>query len=178
MPTIMTHSVVALSAGCIFDRVGVPKRFWVLAIIAAVLPDADVIGYQYLYIPYGHILGHRGLFPFPILCRPVQPGGRQPLFSSGAGIVTQVVGLCALFLCRGRQSWVAGRHDQRRPRHRPAFAVFQSAVLPAVDPHRGLAYRGPCLHQSARPDRDEKRNSVDLAAGGVHCHIRVDRSKG
>ena len=65
MPTIMTHSVVALSAGYVFDSSGVPKRFWVLAIIAAVLPDADVIGYQYLYIPYGHLLGHRGFFHSP-----------------------------------------------------------------------------------------------------------------
>ena len=30
-----------------------------------VLPDADVIGYQYLYIPYGHVLGHRGFFHSP-----------------------------------------------------------------------------------------------------------------
>ena len=65
MPTIMTHSIVALSAGCIFDRRDVSKRFWVLAIMAAVIPDADVIGYQYLYIPYGHVLGHRGFFHSP-----------------------------------------------------------------------------------------------------------------
>lgn len=65
MPTVMTHSVVALSAGCIFDRTGVSKRFWLLAIIAAVLPDADVVGYQYLYIPYGHLMGHRGFFHSP-----------------------------------------------------------------------------------------------------------------
>jgi inner membrane protein len=61
----MTHSIVAVSAGCVFGRTGVPRRFWLLAIIAAVLPDADVIGYQYLYIPYGHVLGHRGFFHSP-----------------------------------------------------------------------------------------------------------------
>jgi inner membrane protein len=65
MPTIMTHSIVAVSVGFIFRGAALPKRFWVLGIIAAVLPDADVIGYQYLYIPYGHILGHRGLFHSP-----------------------------------------------------------------------------------------------------------------
>ena len=65
MPTIMTHSILAVSAGCVFGRTGIPKRFWLLAIIAAVLPDADVIGYQYLYIPYGHVLGHRGFFHSP-----------------------------------------------------------------------------------------------------------------
>jgi inner membrane protein len=61
----MTHSIVAVSAASIFAGAGVPKRFWVLAVIAAVLPDADVIGYQYLYIPYGHVLGHRGFFHSP-----------------------------------------------------------------------------------------------------------------
>ena len=61
----MTHSIVVASAGCIFGSAGVPKRFWVLGIIAAVLPDADVIGYQYLYIPYDHVLGHRGFFHSP-----------------------------------------------------------------------------------------------------------------
>jgi len=65
MPTIITHSFVAVSAGFFFGGAAIPKRFWVLAIIAAVLPDADVIGYQYLYIPYGHILGHRGFFHSP-----------------------------------------------------------------------------------------------------------------
>ena len=65
MPTIITHSFVAVSAGYVFGRPGVPIRFWLLAIMAAVLPDADVIGYQYLYIPYDHILGHRGFFHSP-----------------------------------------------------------------------------------------------------------------
>ena len=65
MPTIITHSVVAVCAGFTLTRVTIPKRFWVLGIIAAILPDADVIGYQYFYIPYGHILGHRGFFHSP-----------------------------------------------------------------------------------------------------------------
>ena len=59
MPTIMTHSVVAACAGFALGGAALPKRFWVLGIVAAVLPDVDVIGYKYLYIPYGHILGHR-----------------------------------------------------------------------------------------------------------------------
>ena len=61
----MTHSVVALSATCAFNKQGPPARFWILGIIAAVIADADVIGYQYLYIPYDHILGHRGFFHSP-----------------------------------------------------------------------------------------------------------------
>jgi inner membrane protein len=29
------------------------------------LPDADVIGYQFLYVPYGNTFGHRGFFHSP-----------------------------------------------------------------------------------------------------------------
>ncbi|CAB1070766.1 hypothetical protein JY97_10145 [Alkalispirochaeta odontotermitis] len=65
MPTIMTHTVVAVCAGYTLGRTTLPKRFWVLGIIAAVLPDADVIGLKYLHIPYGHFLGHRGFFHSP-----------------------------------------------------------------------------------------------------------------
>ena len=65
MPTFMTHTVVAISAGHLFSRPDVSKRFWALAVIAAIIPDADVIGYQFLYIPYDHVLGHRGFFHSP-----------------------------------------------------------------------------------------------------------------
>ena len=61
----MTHSVVAATAGFVYGGTTVPIRFWVLGIIAAVIPDADVIGYQYLAIPYGDVLGHRGFFHSP-----------------------------------------------------------------------------------------------------------------
>ena len=36
-----------------------PPRYWVLAAICGVLPDADAIGY-YLGVRYGSFLGHRG----------------------------------------------------------------------------------------------------------------------
>ena len=65
MPTIMTHAVTAVAAGGILGGKRLPARLWLLAIAAAVLPDADVIGYQYLSIPYGHVLGHRGFFHAP-----------------------------------------------------------------------------------------------------------------
>lgn len=61
----MTHSVVAVCAGFALGGTTVPKRFWLLGIVAAVLPDADVIGYHYLDVPYGHALGHRGFFHSP-----------------------------------------------------------------------------------------------------------------
>ena len=51
MPTIMTHAVTAVAAGSLVGGQRLPARLWLLAIAAAVLPDADVIGYQYLGIP-------------------------------------------------------------------------------------------------------------------------------
>ncbi len=63
MPTIITHTAVALAAGKAFAP-SVPKRFWLLSVACAVLPDADVIGFA-LGIPYHHFLGHRGFFHSP-----------------------------------------------------------------------------------------------------------------
>lgn len=37
-----------------------PLRFWILAGLCAMLPDADVLAFSF-GIPYGHMLGHRGL---------------------------------------------------------------------------------------------------------------------
>ena len=42
-----------------------PLKFWILSVACSVLPDADVIGYRWLYIPYGHVFGHRGFFHSP-----------------------------------------------------------------------------------------------------------------
>lgn len=61
MPTIISHSIVGLSAGKILSIKNVPKRFWVLSAVCPILPDADIIGY-FLGIPYEHFLGHRGFF--------------------------------------------------------------------------------------------------------------------
>lgn len=61
----MTHAVVAVTAGCALSGKAFPARFWVVAVMAAILPDADVLGYLYLDIPYGHALGHRGFFHSP-----------------------------------------------------------------------------------------------------------------
>ena len=65
MPTIITHSVVAVSAGCSTKSLDKSLKFWILSIICSSLPDADVIGYYWLYIPSYHFLGHRGFFHSP-----------------------------------------------------------------------------------------------------------------
>lgn len=65
MPTIITHSVVAVSAGCSLSLVEKSFKFWMLSVICSSLPDADVIGYHWLYIPSYHFFGHRGFFHSP-----------------------------------------------------------------------------------------------------------------
>lgn len=61
----MTHSVVAISSGIAFSARKIPLKFWILSIVCSSLPDADVIGYHFFSIPYGHFLGHRGFFHSP-----------------------------------------------------------------------------------------------------------------
>ena len=60
MPTIFTHAI----AGATIARIAFagPRRrvLSYSAAIAAMLPDADVIG-MYTGVPYGGMLGHRGL---------------------------------------------------------------------------------------------------------------------
>ncbi len=60
MSTQITHAFVALSAGAtVFGR-RMPRRFWVAAVVCAVVPDLDVIG-LHMGVPYESVLGHRGL---------------------------------------------------------------------------------------------------------------------
>jgi hypothetical protein len=64
LPTVITHTVVAVSSGYFFKSGKMPLKFWLLSIACSVLPDADVIGYQYFYIPYNDLFGHRGFFHY------------------------------------------------------------------------------------------------------------------
>lgn len=69
MPTVITHTVVACVAGAAGSRGRMPLRFWLLSVLVAVLPDADVIGFS-MGVPYGNVLGHRGFFhslPFALV---------------------------------------------------------------------------------------------------------------
>ena len=61
MPSVFTHSFVGICSGIITSKKCLPKRFWFLSIVCAIIPDADVIGFKY-GIPYAHVFGHRGFF--------------------------------------------------------------------------------------------------------------------
>ena len=65
MPTIITHSVIAVSSSYSFNSGKESLKFWILSIACSSIPDADVIGYRWLYIPSYHFFGHRGFFHSP-----------------------------------------------------------------------------------------------------------------
>lgn len=59
MATIFAHALVPLAARAISGNQAISQRLLWLAIIATMVPDADVISFQ-IGIAYSDILGHRG----------------------------------------------------------------------------------------------------------------------
>ncbi len=60
MASAFAHALSAFAIGKVFPKVLMSKTVLFLGIISAVMPDADVIGFNY-GIPYEHVLGHRGI---------------------------------------------------------------------------------------------------------------------
>ncbi|VAW91034.1 hypothetical protein MNBD_GAMMA21-2082 [hydrothermal vent metagenome] len=60
MPTVITHSIFAISLAHLSKNSELPGRFWTLAIVCSLLPDLDVIGFRF-GIAYADAWGHRGL---------------------------------------------------------------------------------------------------------------------
>jgi len=60
MSTVLTHAFVSAAATRTVMGPGATRRMYVLAAVCSMAPDLDVIGLR-LGIPYGHLLGHRGL---------------------------------------------------------------------------------------------------------------------
>jgi inner membrane protein len=60
MASAFTHAFVAIALGKAYSQQPMPWRFWVLSVLCAVLPDADVIGFA-VGVKYSDMLGHRGL---------------------------------------------------------------------------------------------------------------------
>lgn len=59
MPTIMTHGLVGLAAGKLLATRPLPLKFWLLAGLCPMLPDADVL-LRSFGIDDRHPFGHRG----------------------------------------------------------------------------------------------------------------------
>ena len=60
MASAISHAVTALSLGTVFPQRQLPRRWLLLGMACAVVPDVDVLGFHY-GIHYGDLLGHRGI---------------------------------------------------------------------------------------------------------------------
>jgi inner membrane protein len=60
MPTVPTHALVATTMFSWLAREHRTSTLWVAGMLAATLPDLDVVGFA-LGVRYGDLLGHRGL---------------------------------------------------------------------------------------------------------------------
>jgi inner membrane protein len=59
MPTILTHPAVPLAIGLGLGSKIIPKPLLVAGVVASILPDLDVLAYQF-GIPYSSVYSHRG----------------------------------------------------------------------------------------------------------------------
>lgn len=59
MASAFAHGVVAVTVGQAYRLRQQPLRFWVLGVICAIVPDADVITFAF-GVSYGDFWGHRG----------------------------------------------------------------------------------------------------------------------
>lgn len=59
MPTILTHPAIPLAIGLALGRDIVPRRLLVAGVVASVIPDLDVLSFDF-GVPYASALGHRG----------------------------------------------------------------------------------------------------------------------
>ena len=84
MASVFTHAFAAAAMGSVYARGReLPARFWVLAMLLAVLPDADVAAFLF-GVPYGHTFGHRG-FTHSLAFALLVGAGVVALFFRGAG---------------------------------------------------------------------------------------------
>jgi inner membrane protein len=65
LPTFITHSVIGVTAAYSFRSGKESLKFFFLSILCSNLPDGDVIGYHWLYVPSHYFFGHRGFFHSP-----------------------------------------------------------------------------------------------------------------
>ncbi len=93
MASAISHPAVVLALSPWFGgRRALGKRAWALAAIATVLPDIDTAGFWF-GVPYGSILGHRGLTHSLLFAAAFSAAAFLALRSRRAGV------LLFLFLC-------------------------------------------------------------------------------
>src|SRR5580700_697846 len=67
MASAFSHAIASVAIGKIStalglkpNPLGVDRKFWLLAIFCAVIPDIDAIGF-WMGVPYDSVWGHRGI---------------------------------------------------------------------------------------------------------------------
>src|SRR5215470_17914550 len=61
MPSAFSHAFVGAALGTLFRRPAPPARFWLAGAVCAAIPDLDIVGPLWLGVPWGSMLGHRGI---------------------------------------------------------------------------------------------------------------------
>ena len=60
MASAFSHAIASVALGKISFIKKIDKKFWLLAIFCAVIPDADALGFK-LGVAYESMWGHRGI---------------------------------------------------------------------------------------------------------------------
>src|SRR5258705_3103050 len=60
MPSGFSHAFVGAALGALFRRPGPPARFWLAGAACGAIPDLYISG-LWFGVPWGHVLGHRGI---------------------------------------------------------------------------------------------------------------------
>jgi len=96
VPTLLSHLAPPLALRLGLGRIAVPGRLLAAGLLAAILPDLDVLAFRF-HIPYAHILGHRGFshsLLFALLLGLLAMAGASLLHSSRR-LAFAVVGISA-----------------------------------------------------------------------------------
>jgi len=127
MPSVFTHAAIPLALWCASERGRISTRLLGAGVIAAMLPDADVLAFA-LHIPYADGFGHRG-------------ASHSLLFAMllAALALPFAKALQASRIHLRRVASLAGCADLRRPGRRAVVAVERSAPVRAVAAHPRLA---------------------------------------
>jgi membrane-bound metal-dependent hydrolase YbcI (DUF457 family) len=170
MATVFTHAAVALALGTALRRPGPGVRFWLAGAACAMAPDLDVIGLSF-GVPWGHVLGHRGLthslsFAAVLAAVVVVAAFRGPAWDGRRARVWLF-----LFVATASHGVLDAMTDGGSGSR--SGATRRWPLLPAVAPDPGVADRPPVLHGARRRCPRGGAAPGVAAARGVRRGLRL-----